>query len=83
MLKSLLGIARQWSREKCAILPLKLRSHNRILTYRTWAINASQNAAKHRVFSQPRSEVLSTTRLLGTDRREPWERGWFSLSIQI
>ena len=30
MLKSLLGIARQWSREKFAILTLKPRSHVRI-----------------------------------------------------
>ena len=31
MLQSLLGIARQWSREKFAILSLKPRSHVRIL----------------------------------------------------
>ena len=31
VLKSLLGIARQWSREKFAILTLKPRSHVRIL----------------------------------------------------
>ena len=36
---SLLGIARQWSREKFAILTLKPRSHVRILIYRTWAID--------------------------------------------
>ena len=36
--KSLLGIARQWSREKFAILTLKPRSHVRILIYRAWAI---------------------------------------------
>ena len=38
VLKSLLGIARQWSREKFAILTLKPRSHDRILIYQTWAI---------------------------------------------
>ena len=38
VLKSLLGIARQWSREKIAILSLKPRSHVRIVIYRTWAI---------------------------------------------
>ena len=38
LFKSLLGIARQWSREKFAILTLKPRSHVRILIYRTWAI---------------------------------------------
>ena len=38
VLKSLLGIARQWGREKIAILSLKTRSHVRILIYRTWAI---------------------------------------------
>ena len=37
VLKSLLGIARQWSLEKFAILTLKPRSHVRILLYRTWA----------------------------------------------
>ena len=38
VLKFLLGIARQWSPEKCAILSLKPRSHVRILIYQTWAI---------------------------------------------
>ena len=38
MLKSLLKIARQWRREKFAILTLKPRSHVRILIYLTWAI---------------------------------------------
>ena len=39
---SLLGIARQWSREKFAILSLKPRSHVRILMYWTWAIRMTQ-----------------------------------------
>ena len=38
MLKSPLGIARQWSREKCAIFSVKPQSHVRILIYRTWAV---------------------------------------------
>ena len=38
VLKSLLGVARQWSREQFAILTLKPRSHVRILIYRTWTI---------------------------------------------
>ena len=38
VLKSLLGIARQWSREKFAILTLKPRSQVKILKYRTWTI---------------------------------------------
>ena len=38
VLKSLLGIARQWSLDKFAILALRPRSHVRILIYRTWAI---------------------------------------------
>ena len=38
VLKSPLGIARQWSREKIAILSLKPRSRMRILLHRTWAI---------------------------------------------
>ena len=39
VLKSLLGITRQWSVEKFAILTLKPRSHVGILIYRTWAID--------------------------------------------
>ena len=35
---SLLKVAGQWSREKCAILTNKPRSHVRILIYRLWAI---------------------------------------------
>ena len=35
VLKSILGIVRQWSREKFAILT---QSHGRSLIYRTWAI---------------------------------------------
>ena len=38
MLKSLLGIARQWSRKEFLILTLKPRNHVRILIYRLWAI---------------------------------------------
>ena len=38
VLKSLLGIARQWSRKKFAISSVKPQSHVRILIYRTWAI---------------------------------------------
>ena len=38
VLTSLLGIARQRSRKKFAILTLKPRSHVRILIYQTWAI---------------------------------------------
>ena len=34
----LLKVAGQWSREKCAILTNKPRSHVRILIYRLWAI---------------------------------------------
>ena len=36
--KSLLGIARKWSREKFAILSLTPRSHDRILIYWSWAV---------------------------------------------
>ena len=43
VLKSLLGIARQWSREKLAILNLRPGSHVRILTYRTWAVASDIN----------------------------------------
>ena len=38
VLKSLLGIARQWIREKFAIFSLKPRSHVRISRYRTCSI---------------------------------------------
>ena len=38
VLKSLLGIARQWSHEKFAILTLKPHILVKILVYRTWAI---------------------------------------------
>ena len=38
VLKSLLGIVRQWSLEKFAILTLQPRSHVRILIYRTWTV---------------------------------------------
>ena len=38
VLKTLLGIARQWSCEKIAILTLKPQIHVKILVYRTWAI---------------------------------------------
>ena len=46
VLKSLLGIARQWSRERFAVLTLKLRSHVRILIYRTWAIENRSEAVR-------------------------------------
>ena len=42
VLKSLLEIARQRSRNKFAILTLKPRSHVRLLVYRTWAIAIDQ-----------------------------------------
>ena len=38
VLKSLLGIERQWSGEELAILILRPRSHVRIFIYRTWAV---------------------------------------------
>ena len=42
VLKSPLGIARHWSREKFAILSLKPRNHVRIVIHRTCAIIASE-----------------------------------------
>ena len=42
MLKSLLGIAKQWRLKKFAILTLKSQSHVRILIYRTWAIKSKE-----------------------------------------
>ena len=39
MLKSPLGIARQWSRNEFSILTLKPRSHVRLLINRLWAID--------------------------------------------
>ena len=52
VLKSLLGVARHWSRKKFAILTLKARYHVRILIYRTWAIHPpkqSQNAIQRNI----------------------------------
>ena len=46
VLNSLLGIARQWSREKFAIVLLKPRSRVRILIYRTWAICNNHETAE-------------------------------------
>ena len=46
MLKSLLGIARQLSRERFAVLTLNPRSHVRILIYRTWAIENRSEAVR-------------------------------------
>ena len=43
VLKSLLGIARQWSLD----LTLEPRIHVRILTHRTWAIGKAQSHVKH------------------------------------
>ena len=40
--KSLLSIARQWSREKFAILLLKYQSQGSILIYQTWAIDSNE-----------------------------------------
>ena len=63
VLKSLLGIARQWSREKFAILTPKPRSHVRILIHRTWAIgklasyNLGQNKWKTRPPLPPKSRM--------------------------
>ena len=51
MLKSLLGIARQWTRERFAVLTLKPRSHVRILIYRTWAFQ-NRPAAVSESFSR-------------------------------
>ena len=56
VLKSLLGIARQWSLEKFAILTLKPRSHVRILTYRMSLctfVNEVSNLARVRARKSP------------------------------
>ena len=47
VLKSLLGIARQWSREKFEILTLKPRSHVRILIYRTGILAFTRLTKQH------------------------------------
>ena len=50
---TLLGIARQWSRKKFAILILKPRSHVRILIHRrTWAITFSWRRPFGRQFGE-------------------------------
>ena len=56
VLKSLLGLARQWSLEKFAILTLKPRSHVRILTYRMSLctfVNEVSNLARVRARKSP------------------------------
>ena len=52
MLSSLLGIARQWSRENFAILTLKRRSHVRILIYQTWAIELARQPGASSLLTQ-------------------------------
>ena len=51
VLKSLLGIARQWTRERFAVLTLKPRSHVRILIHQTWAFQ-NRPAAVRESFSR-------------------------------
>ena len=43
VLKSLLGIASQWSLEKFAILTLEPQIHVRILIHRTWTIGNTES----------------------------------------
>ena len=52
MLSSLLGIARQWSRENFAILTLKRRSHVRILIYQTWTIELARQPGASSLLTQ-------------------------------
>ena len=47
VLKSLLRIARKWSRENFAISTLKPRIHVRILIYRTWAKQRFKNIFRY------------------------------------
>ena len=70
-LKSLLEIARQWSREKFAILTLKTRSHVTIVIYQTWATSAhkllctdSQTLYTAVSYSLINQSKLSTLKLL-------------------
>ena len=82
VLKSLLGIARQWSLEKFAILTLKPRSRVRILIYRTWAIltdmrclDASDGVVLHALFSWYSAGLLggrSQVRTPGPDQSYCW-----------
>ena len=48
--KSLLEIARKWTRKKIAILSLKPRSHVRIFIFRTWAIRNRVKTARNNIF---------------------------------
>ena len=61
MLKSLLGIARQWSSFEIAILSLKPRSHIRILIYRTWANVVPESGKFLLVKSELQGLEISTT----------------------
>ena len=68
--QSLLGIARQWSREKFAILTLKPRSRVRILIYRAWAIGYDDSR-----------EGGVVPYMGGIDGYVPLRRVWFSSSF--
>ena len=60
VLKSLLGIARQWRRKKFAILILKPWSHVKILLYRTWAIRNKYKGGWTAVRKGSRGELSKT-----------------------
>ena len=64
VLKSLLAIARQWSREKLAILALRPWGHVRILIYRTWAINSYKFSSSASLFPAALSSPPLTFSLL-------------------
>ena len=81
-LKSVLEIARQWSREKFAILTLKPRSHVRILIYRTWAISAQKllctnsqtlyTAVSHSLINQSKLSTLKLLKKLKPTKNSTW-----------
>ena len=56
--------AQDKSREKFAILSLKPRSHNRILPYRTWAINASLVLSYAAHFSKMQPNIVFSHNLV-------------------
>ena len=70
VLNSFLGMVRQWSRGKCAILSLKPRSQVRILIYRPedWEFKKGYNrAASHWI------TILGVIWLLGSAKFTPLE----------
>ena len=74
VLKSLLGIARQWSREKFASLTLKPRSHARILIHPYYSIqmwSLRQTLSFRNFFNEDPGHALTDHQRLQVDNYQP------------